>query len=102
MEEEQVGRKGLELVEFKMRLVIQVEVSSRQLDMSLKAQQRGLAWRQKEKNHQHVWVANNAIGMHETGQSKCGDQEKKRVKDKILDITHIYGTGGRKRIREMR
>lgn len=101
MEEEQVGRKGLELVEFKMKLVIQVGVSNWQLDMSLKAQQRGLAWRQREKNHQHVWVANNAIGMHETSQGKCGDQEKKRVKGKILDITRVYGTGGRKRIREI-
>ena len=79
---------------------IQVEVYSRQLDMSLEAQQRLLAWRQNEKNHQHVQVENDAIGMDGTSQGRYGDQEKKRVKGKILKITHVNETGGRNRIRE--
>lgn len=83
-----------------MKLNIQVEVYSRQLDMSLEAQQRLLAWRQNEKNHQHVQVENDAIGMDGTSQGRYGDQEKKRVKGKILKITHVNETGGRNRIRE--
>ena len=45
-------------------------------------------------------VENNAIGMDGTSQGRYGDQEKKRVEGKVLEITHVSETGGRNRIRE--
>ena len=56
--------------------------------MSLEAQQRLLAWRQNEKNHQHVRVENNAIGMDGTSQGRCGDEEEQEqgVREKDREV----------------